>query len=234
MTELRCEKLRPELFRATELLDYQDPDDAVAAQSHPSKVAQTAVVAGRRASQPQNRTHSRVASRSIQPKATSGPVVDPQPAVDPCGAFRRDAEELDRVPTNPDQWRTGRWRTRRGGGGGAVGGVASAASAGGGGSGRAVARAVAARAGDRAAAVRAADQVAGGSAVGGGSGGGGGGGAEDQAGAVAMAVAMAVRRGGGNGGGGSNGGNGEGNGGGGGGRAVAAAAAAVINWVSLR
>jgi hypothetical protein len=67
LTELRCGKLRPGLFRLTERLDYQDPDAAVAAQSHPSNVAE-AGVAGRRATEPQNRTHLRVASRSLQPR----------------------------------------------------------------------------------------------------------------------------------------------------------------------
>ena len=67
LTELRCEKLRPELFRLTEHLDYQPPSAAVAAQSHPTNVAE-AGVAGRRATEPQNRTHWRVASRSLQPR----------------------------------------------------------------------------------------------------------------------------------------------------------------------
>ena len=43
LTELRCEKLRPELFRLTEHLDYQAPSAAVAAQSHSSLVAQAGV-----------------------------------------------------------------------------------------------------------------------------------------------------------------------------------------------
>ena len=60
LTELRCGKLRPGLFRLTERLDYQDPDAAVAAQSHPSNVAE-AGVAGRRATEPQNRTRVRFA-----------------------------------------------------------------------------------------------------------------------------------------------------------------------------
>ena len=63
LTELRCEKLRPELFRLTERLDYQAPSDA---QNHASNVA-GAGVAGRRATEPQNRTHLRVASRGLQP-----------------------------------------------------------------------------------------------------------------------------------------------------------------------
>ena len=99
LTELRCEKLRPELFRLTERLDYQDPSADVAAQSHSSKVAQ-AGVANRRAIEPQNRTHWRVASRPSA-KATCEPAGDPQLTADPFGAFRRAAEEFDRVPTNP-------------------------------------------------------------------------------------------------------------------------------------
>jgi hypothetical protein len=64
LTELRCENLRPELFRLTEHLDYEPPSAAVAAQSHPSNVAEAAVA--QRAIEPQNRTHWRVASRSLQ------------------------------------------------------------------------------------------------------------------------------------------------------------------------
>jgi hypothetical protein len=65
LTELRCEKLRPELFRLTEHLDYQAPSAAVAAQNHPSIVAE-AGVAGRRATEPQNKSHWRVSSRGPQ------------------------------------------------------------------------------------------------------------------------------------------------------------------------
>lgn len=67
LTELLCEKLRPELFRLTEHLDYQAPSAAVAAQSHPSKVAE-AGVAGRRATESPGKTHRRVASRGFQPR----------------------------------------------------------------------------------------------------------------------------------------------------------------------
>ena len=67
LSELRCEKLRPQVFRLTERLDYQDPDADVAAQSHSAKVAGVGV-AGRRTTEPLNRTHSRVASRSLQPR----------------------------------------------------------------------------------------------------------------------------------------------------------------------
>ena len=64
LTELRCEKLRPELFRLTERLDYQAPTAAdLAIQSPSSWVAQV----GRwRATEPQNKTHWSVSSRSLQ------------------------------------------------------------------------------------------------------------------------------------------------------------------------
>src|SRR6202043_3682148 len=38
LAELRCEKLRPEIFRLTERLDYQDPNAIVATQSPPPKI----------------------------------------------------------------------------------------------------------------------------------------------------------------------------------------------------
>ena len=64
LTELRCEKLRPELFRLTERLDYQAPTAAdLAIQSPSSWVAQV----GRwRATEPQNKTHWSVSSRRLQ------------------------------------------------------------------------------------------------------------------------------------------------------------------------
>jgi hypothetical protein len=40
LAELRCEKLRPEIFRLTERLDYQDPSAIIATQSRSPKVAQ--------------------------------------------------------------------------------------------------------------------------------------------------------------------------------------------------
>jgi hypothetical protein len=67
LTELRCEKLRPELFRLTERLDYQDPSADVATQSPSSRVA-PAQVARWRATEPQNKTHWSVSSRSFQPR----------------------------------------------------------------------------------------------------------------------------------------------------------------------
>ena len=54
LAELRCEKLRPEIFRLTERLDYQDPSAIVATQSRSPKVAQ-AGAASRRAIEPHNR-----------------------------------------------------------------------------------------------------------------------------------------------------------------------------------
>jgi hypothetical protein len=65
--ELRCEKLRPEVFRLTERRDYQDPSAIVATQSRSPQVAQ-AGASSRRAIEPHNRPHWRVASRSPQPR----------------------------------------------------------------------------------------------------------------------------------------------------------------------
>jgi hypothetical protein len=67
LTELRCENLRPELFRLTEHLDYEAPGAAAAPQNNFSRVAE-AGVAGRRATEPHNRNHWRVASRNLQPR----------------------------------------------------------------------------------------------------------------------------------------------------------------------
>jgi hypothetical protein len=68
LTELRCEKLRPEFFRLTERLDYEPPTaTAVATQSPSSRVA-PAQVARRRASELQNKTHWSVSSRNPQPR----------------------------------------------------------------------------------------------------------------------------------------------------------------------
>jgi hypothetical protein len=67
LAELRCEKLRPEIFRLTERLDYQDPSAIVATQSRSPMVAQAAA-ASRRAIEPHNKPRWRVASRSPQPR----------------------------------------------------------------------------------------------------------------------------------------------------------------------
>ena len=63
--ELRCEKLRPELFRLTERLDYEAPSVAVAPPVSPSKVA-SAQIAGQRATQ--IKTRWVVSPRSLQPR----------------------------------------------------------------------------------------------------------------------------------------------------------------------
>jgi hypothetical protein len=65
LAELRCEKLRPEIFRLTERLDDQDPSASVAAQTRSPKVAQLGA-ASRRAVEPQDKPRWRVASRSPQ------------------------------------------------------------------------------------------------------------------------------------------------------------------------
>ena len=68
LTELRCEKLRPELFRLTERLDYQAPTAADLAIQSPSSWGAPAQVGGWRATEPQNKTHWSVSSRSLQPR----------------------------------------------------------------------------------------------------------------------------------------------------------------------
>ena len=67
LAELRCEELRPEIFRLTEHLDYRDPSAIGATQSRSPKVAQAAA-ANRRAIEPHNKPRWRVASRSPQPR----------------------------------------------------------------------------------------------------------------------------------------------------------------------
>ena len=66
LTELRCEKLRPELFRLTERLDYQAPTAADLAIQNPSSWVAPAKVGRWRATEPQNKTHWSVSSRSLQ------------------------------------------------------------------------------------------------------------------------------------------------------------------------
>jgi hypothetical protein len=63
LAELRCEKLRPELFRLTEHLDY--PSAIVATQSRSPLVAEAGAT-NRRAIEPHNRPQWRMASRSPQ------------------------------------------------------------------------------------------------------------------------------------------------------------------------
>ena len=193
LTELRCEKLRPELFRLTERLDYQDPDDAVAAQSHPSKVAEAAV-AGRRATEPQNRTHSRVASRSIQPRRHanrwSTPNLPPI-LVALFGETPRNSTAFQRTRISGGPGSGGRGEVS---GGGAVGGVASAASAGGSGGGGGSSGGGSSGGGSGGSS---------GSGGGGGSGGGSGGTAAARSGGGGSAAAAAATAGGGSGGGGT-------------------------------
>ena len=68
LTELRCEKLRPELFRLTERLDYQAPTAADVAIQSPFSLVAPAQVGRWRATEPQNKTHWSVSSRSLQPR----------------------------------------------------------------------------------------------------------------------------------------------------------------------
>jgi hypothetical protein len=68
VTELRCEKLRPQLFRLTERLDYPDPMSAAVATQGPSSTVAQADAASRRAIELRNKPHWRVASRSSQPR----------------------------------------------------------------------------------------------------------------------------------------------------------------------
>jgi hypothetical protein len=65
VNELRCEKLRRELFRLTERLDYEAPSVAVVPRSPPLKVG-SAQAAGKQATQ--IRTRWVVSSRSLQPR----------------------------------------------------------------------------------------------------------------------------------------------------------------------
>ncbi|MGC2788133.1 MAG: hypothetical protein WA397_30730 [Roseiarcus sp.] len=190
LTELRCEKLPPQLFRLTERLDYPDPPPAAVATQDPSstfatqnpslRVVQAKVtsrialarVARRGASEPQNRARWSIASRSPQQRRrANGWTGSSLPPI-----FLALFGEQPRNSTTFQRTRAwGGVGTGSGGvGGAASGGVASAAGSSGGGSG-------------------------GSGSAGGGSGGGAGGG-------------------GGSGGGGSGGGSGGGGSGGGGGR----------------
>lgn len=64
LNELRCEKLRGELFRLTEHLDTRDSGAVVAAQTHSSKVARDEVAA-RRAVERHSKTDLHVASHRL-------------------------------------------------------------------------------------------------------------------------------------------------------------------------
>jgi hypothetical protein len=192
LAELRCEKLRPEIFRLTERLDYQDPSAIVATQSPSAKVAQ-AGAAGRRAIEPHNKPRWRVASRSPQPKRHAARWA--APSLPPIlmalfGETRRTSTAFQpiRVGGGPGV----------GGGSGAGSGPDGGAGSGGGGSGS--------------------GGGSGGGSSGGGSGGGASGGAGSVGGGSAGGGSAGSGSGGGNGtGGGNGGGNGNGNGGGNGG-----------------
>jgi hypothetical protein len=190
LTELRCEKLRPNLFRLTERLDYQAPRAAAVATQSPSSRVAPARITRSRATEPQNKTHWHVSSRSLQPRRH---------------ANRWAATNLPPIllalfgeqPRNSTAFLRARASGGPGGGGpsggGGTGGVASAASASGG-------------------------VGSGGSGSGsGGSGGGPGGGGAGGAGSGGAGSGGSGSAGGGSGGGSSGGGSGGGSAGGGGG-----------------
>jgi hypothetical protein len=196
LTELRCEKLRPQLFRLTERLDYQDPTRAaVAAQGSSSTVATQgpsstvvqANVASRvtptraarwGATEPQNRARWSTASRSPQQRRRSNRWTGPSLPPILLALFGEQ-------PRNSTTFqRTQAWGGGVGTSSGGVGGAASTSGATGG-----VASATGASGGSG----------AGGSGSGGGAGGGsgggrsGGGGAADRA-AEARRIGRRTRR----------------------------------------
>jgi hypothetical protein len=203
LAELRCEKLRPELFRLTERLDYQDPSAIVATQSRSPQVAQ-AGAASRRAIEPHNRPHWRVASRSPQPRRRAARWAAPSLPPILMALFG----ETRRTSTAFQQIQVG---GAHGGPSGAGGGVASAASADGAGSGGGGPGSGGGSGGGPGGAESAGGGSSGGGSAGGGSSGGGSGGGGSGGGGSAGGGS-----GGGNGTGGGNG-NGNGNGGGNGG-----------------
>jgi hypothetical protein len=207
LAELRCEKLRPEIFRLTERLDYQDPSAIVASQSRSPKVAQ-AGAASRRAIEPHNKPRWRVASRSPQPRrraARWAPPSLPPILMALFGETRRNSIAFQQI-------RVGGAPGGRGGSG-AGGGVASAASAGGGPGGGAGSGG----GGPGSGGGSGGGSSGGGSAGGGSSGGGSGGGASGGTGSAGGGSAGGGSAGGGSGGSGSaGGGSGGGNGTGGG------------------
>jgi hypothetical protein len=71
MSDLRCEKLRPELFRLTERLDYQTPTATDVAIQSPSSLVAPAQVIRWRVTEPQNKTHLSVSSRRLQSRRHS-------------------------------------------------------------------------------------------------------------------------------------------------------------------
>jgi hypothetical protein len=75
LTKLRCEKLPPQL--PTERPDYPDPMPAAVATQGPFSTVVQAGAASRRAIEPDNRPHWRVASRSPQPRRRAARWVAP-------------------------------------------------------------------------------------------------------------------------------------------------------------
>ena len=156
LSELRCEKLRPQLFRLTERLDYQDPTPAAVATQSPSSTVATqgpssrvvqAKVASRvasarvarwRATEHQNRARGRVASRSLQPRRPANGWTGPSLPPILLALFRE--EPRNSTTFQRPRTRGGGFGTSTGGVGGvastngATGGVASAAGSSGGGS----------------------------------------------------------------------------------------------------
>jgi hypothetical protein len=120
LAELRCEKLRPELFRLTEHLDNQDRSAIVATQSRSPKVVQ-AEAANRRAIDPHNKPRWRMASRKLRRAAPSLPPI----LMALFGQTGRNSTAFRQIQVGGAPGGRG-----RGGPGGAAGsGVASAASA---------------------------------------------------------------------------------------------------------
>jgi len=191
LAELRCEKLRPELFRLTEHLDYQDPR-AVAAEGHSSKVAQ-AWRARRRTAEPHNRARLGLASGSLWPRRRANRVAARNLPPILMALFG----ETPRGPTVLQRVRASGGGGSGSGGSGGSGGSAASAGAGSGGS-----------------------SGSGGGSSGGGSSGGGGPGSSGGGSSGGGSSGGGSSGGGGSGGGGgpgSGGGGGGGSGGGGGG-----------------
>jgi hypothetical protein len=155
LTELRCEKLRPQLFRLTERLDSQDPTPAAVATQGPSSTVAgpssrvvrakvtsrvaSAPAARWRATEPQNRARRSVASRSVQPRRPANGWTGP--SLPPIFLALFGEEPRNSTTFQRPRARGGGFGTSSGGVGGAAstsgaaGGVASAAGASGGGSG---------------------------------------------------------------------------------------------------
>jgi hypothetical protein len=120
LAELRCEKLRPALFRLTEHLDNQDRSAIVATQSRSPNVAQ-AEAANRRAIDRHHQPRWRVASRSLR---RAGPRLPPI-LMALFGQTGRNSTAFRQIRVGGAHGGGG----RGGPGGAAGGGVASAASA---------------------------------------------------------------------------------------------------------